>query len=412
MAEIAPIGAETQRALALEQRYLAHNYQPLDVAIAAGQGAIVTDELGKEYFDLVGAYSAVSQGHTHPRIYQAMLDQANTVGVTGRYVLNLLLGHYAAKLCQLVERGDPEIAMKMLPMNSGSEAVDTAIKMSLRWAYDKKGIPDGEGRIIAAKGNFHGRTMGALSLSTTPEYRKGFEPLADNIDWVDFGDEDALESVITDKTAAFFVEPIQGEGGVIVPPAGYLKKAPEISRKHNVLLVADEVQTGLGRTGKWLASWHDDVQPDVVILGKALGGGVYPVSAVVGKAEVMDVFEPGSHGSTWGGNPIACAVAMESLDVIEDEGLAAQAAKLGNIALERLKAIRSPHVKEARGKGLLLGVELDQPARPVCERLAQLGSLSVPTHDNVVRFSPPLIISEEQLHRALDLVEQAILEMN
>lgn len=404
-------GPETEQALALEDRYLAPNYRPLSVAIARGHGASLYDELGKEYIDLVGAYSAVSQGHTHPRIYNALIEQANLVGATGRFVHNMLLGPFAAKLCQLVERQDPQKQMMMVPMNSGSEAVDTAMKISLRFATDVKEVKEGEARIIVARNNFHGRTYGALRLSDNPDYRRGFGPFEDNVDWVNYGDPEDLEDKITDKTAAYFVEPIQGEGGVIVPPQGYLRDVARICKDNNVLFVSDEIQTGLGRTGKWFASWHDDVQPDIFIVGKALGGGIYPVSAAVGRSDVIKLLNAGSHGSTWGGNPIACRVAIESLNVIGDEGLVERAAILGDVALERLKAIKSPRIKEVRGKGLLLGVELNEPARPYCEELVRqnpIGALSVPTHDNVVRFAPPLMIPEDDLHRALDLVEHVL----
>ncbi len=384
----------------LEDRWGAQNYRPLDVVIARAEGAWVWDVEGRRYLDCLSAYSALNQGHCHPRIVGALQEQAARVTLTSRAFRNEQLPRFAAELARLCGME------KVLPMNSGAEAVETAIKAARRWGYTRKGIPRGEAEIIVCENNFHGRTTTITGFSSEPLYRDGFGPFTPGFVTVPFGDAAALEEAITPHTCAFLFEPIQCEAGILIPPDGYVSEVAEICRRERVLLVADEIQTGLGRTGYLFACQYEDVQPDVYILGKALSGGVYPVSAVVAGEEVLGVFRPGSHGSTYGGNPLAAAAALAALQVIEEERLAERSAELGGHLLYELRKIRHPHVKEVRGRGLLAGIELLVPARPYCERLAELGMLCKETHDAVIRLAPPLVISPEDLDWALARLRQ------
>jgi ornithine--oxo-acid transaminase len=387
--------------IAIEDRFGAHNYRPLDVVIERSSGVWVYDVNGRRYLDCLSAYSALNQGHCHPRIIEALQQQAARVTLTSRAFRNDQLPQFAAELAQLC-------GMEMvLPMNTGAEAVETAIKAVRRWGYTRKGIPQGQAEIIVCENNFHGRTTTISGFSSEPLYRDGFGPFTPGFVTVPFGDAEALEEAITPNTCAFLVEPIQCEAGILIPPAGYLQDAAEICARERVLLVADEIQTGLGRTGCLLACQNEAVQPDVYILGKALSGGVYPVSAVVSSREILGVFRPGSHGSTYGGNPLACAVARAALRVIEEERLADRSAELGNWLLYELRKIHHPHIKEVRGRGLLVGIELLVPARPYCERLKDLGLLCKETHDYVIRLAPPLIISPEDLAWAVSRLKKA-----
>jgi ornithine--oxo-acid transaminase len=375
----------------LEDQWGAHNYHPLDVVVERAEGVWVYSVDGQRYLDCLSAYSAVNQGHCHPRILEALLEQAARVTLTSRAFRNDQLPKFAAELAQLC-------GMEMvLPMNTGAEAVETAIKAVRRWGYTRKGIPPGKADIIVCENNFHGRTTTITGFSSEPLYRDGFGPFTPGFRAVPFGDAEALEQAITPDTCAFLFEPIQCEAGILIPDDGYLRDVAEICRRANVLLAADEIQTALGRTGRLLACQHEGVQPDLLILGKALSGGVYPVSAVVSSREILGVFRPGSHGSTYGGNPLACAVSRAALRVLEGERLADRSAELGAWLLYELRKIRHPHIKEVRGRGLLIGMELLVPARAYCERLKDLGLLCKETHDYVIRLAPPLVISREDL---------------
>lgn len=386
----------------LEERYSAHNYQPLDVVLERGNGVWVWDVEGRRYLDCLSAYSAVNQGHCHPRILAACIEQARRLTLTSRAFRN-------EQLPLLCERLHDLTGMDMaLLMNSGAEAVETALKAARKWGYTKKGIPPGEAEIIACSNNFHGRTISIISCSTERQYREGFGPLTPGFTIVPYGSVTALAEAITPNTCAFLVEPIQGEAGIVVPPAGYLTEAAHICRQRNVLFMADEIQSGLGRTGKLFACMHENVTPDVLIIGKALSGGFYPVSAMLSSREVLGVFKPGDHGSTFGGNPLACAIARAAIDVIVDERLAERAATLGPYFMQRLEAIRTPAVKDIRGKGLWIGVELDRPARPVCERLKDEGVLCKETHERVIRFAPPLVITKEEIDYVVERVERVL----
>jgi ornithine--oxo-acid transaminase len=382
----------------LEEEYGAHNYHPLDVVIARGEGVWVYDVEGNRYLDCLSAYSALNQGHVHPRILNALLEQARKVTLTSRAFRNDQL---ALLYKELSEMTGYEMS---LPMNSGAEAVETAIKLARKWAYRVKGVPRHEAEIITAAGNFHGRTTTLISFSTEPSYREDFGPFTPGFVTVPYGDAAALEKAINKNTAAVLLEPIQGEGGVIMPPAGYLRRVAELCKQNNVLFIADEIQTGLGRTGKLFASEHEGVRPDIMIIGKALAGGFYPVSAILADKPLLGLFTPGEHGSTFGGNPLAAAVARASLAVIREERLAQRADELGTYFMEQLAEIPSPHVKEVRGKGLLIGVELKPQAggaRRFCEALQHRGILAKETHENVVRFAPPLVIDKEIIDWAL-----------
>lgn len=376
-----------------EELYGAHNYAPLPVVLSRGKGVYVWDVHGKRYLDMMSAYSAVSHGHCHPKLVKVLQEQAETLTIVSRAYYTDKLGLFLKRLCELTGYE------KALPMNTGAEAVETALKAARKWAYTVKKVEKDKAEIIACAGNFHGRTIAIVGMSTEPQYREGFGPFPPGMVIIPYGDAQALEKAITPNTAAFLVEPIKGEGGIVVPPPGYLKACAEICKKHNVLMICDEIQTGLGRTGKLLASQHDDIQPDAVVLGKALGGGLLPVSAFLASEKIMNVFTPGDHGSTFGGNPLAAAVATAALEILMDEGLIERAANLGEYFQQQLKTIQSPLIKDVRGKGLLIGVEIDEkyPARKICLALMERGVLSKETHGTVIRFAPPLIITEEQI---------------
>jgi ornithine--oxo-acid transaminase len=397
--------AEAARLMDLANRYGARNYAPLPVVLERGEGVYVYDTEGREYIDFLSSYSALSHGHRHPRVVAAALAQLEKITLTSRAFHNAEMGPFLHELCEYS-------GMSMaLPMNTGAEAVETAIKAARKWAYAVKGVPRHEADIIVCADNFHGRTVTIISFSTENLYRDDFGPFTPGFTIIPYGDADALEAAITPNTAAFMVEPLQGEAGVAVPPAGFLERAQELCAKNDVLFVLDEVQTGLGRTGRRFCYQHEDVHPDLVIVGKALGGGIYPVSAVVGKMEILSLFRPGEHGSTFGGNPLGAAVARESLRVLEEEQLASRSAELGEYLMARLRSIQSPYIKEVRGKGLLIGLVL-QPdaggARRFCVALMEQGLLCKETHEDVIRFAPPLVISREQLDWALERVEKVI----
>ncbi len=390
----------------LENRYGAKNYKPLDVVLERGEGIWVWDVDGRRYLDFLSAYSAVNQGHAHPRILQALIDQAQKLPLTSRAFRNDQLPLLAQELCELTGYE------RMLPMNTGAEAVETALKLARKWGYKVKGVADGQAEIIACTGNFQGRTISIISFSDEPQYRDGFAPFTPGFKTVPFGDADALEAAITPNTVAFSVEPIQGEGGIIMPPAGYLQRVREICTRHNVLLIADEIQTGLGRTGKLLASQHENIRADIVTLGKALSGGFYPVSAVLADNAIMSMFKPGDHGSTFGGNPLGAAVAREALKVLVEEDMIDNAREQGDYLIGRLQRIESTHIKEVRGRGLLIGVELYPEAggaRRFCEALKDEGLLCKETHDHVIRFAPPLIITRQEIDWAIDRIERVLM---
>ena len=387
--------------LALEDAWGAHNYHPLPVVVARAEGPWVFDIDGGRYLDCLSAYSAVNQGHCHPRILQALRDQAERVTLTSRAYRNDQLPLFCRELAELC-------GMQMvLPMNTGAEAVETAIKTARKWAYDRKGVEPGRAEILVCENNFHGRTTTIVGFSSDADSRVGFGPFTPGFRSIPFGDADALAEAITPDTCAFLVEPVQCEAGVLIPPAGYLAEAARICRERGVLLVADEIQTGLGRTGALFACQHEGVQPDVYVLGKALSGGFYPVSAVVSSREVLGVFSPGTHGSTFGGNPLGCAVAREALRVLADENLVERAAVLGRWFLDQLRTLSHPDIVEIRGVGLIAGIELRVPARPFCERLQALGMLCKETHDRVIRIAPPLVIEREELTWAMDRLREA-----
>jgi len=395
----------TQDFINMEEQYGAHNYHPLDVVIERAEGVWVYDVDGKKYLDCLSSYSAVNQGHVHPEILKALLEQAQKVTLTSRAFRNNQLPLLYKELSEMTGY---EMS---LPMNSGAEAVETAVKLARKWAYQVKKVPRHQAEIIVAGGNFHGRTVTIVSFSTEPHYRDDFGPFTPGFVVVKYGDADAIAKAITPNTAAVMLEPIQGEAGVIIPPIGYLKKVADICRKNNVLFMADEIQTGLARTGKLFACQYEDVRPDVTIVGKALAGGFYPVSAVLADKALLGLFTAGEHGSTFGGNPLAAAVARASLKVIRDEKLAERAQQLGEYFIEQLSEIPSPHVKEVRGKGLLIGVELKPEAggaRRFCEALQQKGILAKETHDNVIRFAPPLVIDKETIDWALPSIREVL----
>lgn len=388
-------------AITLENRYCAHNYAPLPVVLSSGKGVWLWDQDGKRYMDMMSAYSAVSFGHSHPTLVAALSKQANQLAVTSRAFYTDQLGPFLQLLCEMT--GMP----KALPMNSGAEAVETALKAARKWGHKVKGIPHHNAEIIVCHGNFAGRTTTIVGFSSEAQYRDGFGPFTPGFVSVPFGDAAKLEAAITPHTAAFLVEPIQGEAGIIVPPAGYLAKCRDICDRHNIMLICDEVQTGLGRTGRLLASEHDNIKPDGLILGKALGGGLLPVSAFLASEELMGVFTPGDHGSTFGGNPLAAAVGHAALRLLRDEKLADNARYLGERLQAGLCAIRHPSIRAVRGKGLLIGLDLDPAyisARELCERLMRQGILSKDTHDTVVRFAPPLIITASEIDNALESI--------
>ena len=395
--------------LDLENQYCAHNYHPLPVVLCRGEGVYVWDEHGKKYLDMMSAYSAVSHGHANPRLVSALTSQAETLSIVSRAFYTDKLGPFLKLACELTGQD------MALPMNTGAEAVETAVKAARRWGYEAKGIPDNQAEVIVCSGNFHGRTTTIISFSDESEYRKHFGPLTPGFRIVEYGDAEALEAAITPNTAAFLVEPIQGEGGIVIPPKGYLKRCQEICREHNVLLLADEIQTGLGRTGKLLACEHEDVKPDGLILGKALGGGILPVSMFLARQDVMDIFVPGTHGSTFGGNPLAAAVGTEALNMLVDERLPERSMELGNYMLGELRTIESPLISEIRGSGLFIGIEINAAlgsAREVCERLMARGLLSKETHETVVRLAPPLVVTKAELDWAIVQIRDVLEEMD
>lgn len=375
------------------EAWSANNYHPIPIVIAEGEGIWVTDVEGNKYMDMLAAYSAVNQGHKHPKIVKALIDQAGKMPLTSRAFHNDKMGPYVKKLCEYTG------FEKALPMNTGAEAVETALKAVRKWGYKVKGVKSAE--IITCKNNFSGRTISTISFSTEDQYRDGFGPFTPGFITVPFGDIKALEDAITENTVAVLLEPIQGEGGIIVPPEGYLKDVRDLTKANNVLMVCDEIQTGFGRTGKLFAFEHEAIRPDVVTVGKALSGGLYPVSAMLSTKEVMDVFNPGDHGSTFGGNPLGCAVAMAAIDVLEEENLVQKSKELGDYLLSELKTLDSPHIVDVRGKGLFVGIELDKPARPFCEALMAEGMLCKETHENIIRLAPPLVITKEELYSCI-----------
>ncbi len=393
----------------LEARYCAQNYHPLPVVLTRGDGVSVWDESGKKYLDMMSAYSAVSHGHAHPRLVALVTQQVATLNIVSRAFHTDKLGPFLARACELTGQD------MALPMNTGAEAVETAIKAARKWAYTVKGVAADHAEIIACSGNFHGRTITIVAMSDEPQYRKDFGPFPGGFELVDYGDIDALDAAIGENTAAFLVEPIQGEGGIVMPPDGYLKAASELCRERGVLFIADEIQTGLGRTGRFLACEHEDVQPDGLILGKALGGGILPVSMFLARRDVMNVFKPGDHGSTFGGNPLAAAVGLEALNILVDEGLAENSAAMGARLLAGLAEIDSPLIREVRGRGLFVGVDIDPAlgtARAVCEALIARGLLSKETHETVVRLAPPLVIGKAEIDWAVQQFREVIGEMD
>lgn len=389
----------------MEEQYGAHNYHPLDVVIEKAEGVWVHDVEGKKYLDCLAAYSAVNQGHCHPRLTKVMVDQAANVTLTSRAFRNSQLPLLYKQLTDMTGY------QMSLPMNSGAEAVETAIKAARKWGYKVKGVEDDKAEIIVCTNNFAGRTVTVISFSTEEQYKDGFGPFTPGFKVVEYGNAEALEDAITPNTVAFIVEPIQGEGGVIVPPEGYLKQCADICKKNNVLFITDEIQCGLGRSGKLFAHQHEGVRPDVVIIGKALSGGYYPVSAVLSDKEVLGVFNPGDHGSTFGGNPLGAAIAREALQILVDENLIEKSDELGAYFRQQLKEVDSPHVKEVRGKGLFIGVELKPEAngaRRFCEALKDKGILCKETHENVIRFAPPLVIKKEEIDWAMESIKEVL----
>ncbi|MED4079657.1 ornithine--oxo-acid transaminase [Halalkalibacterium halodurans] len=390
--------SSTSAVIEKTEKYGAKNYHPLPIVISEAKGVWVKDPEGRKYLDMLSAYSAVNQGHCHPKIIQALKDQADKITLTSRAFHNDQLAPFYEKVSKLTGKN------MLLPMNTGAEAVETAVKAARRWAYDVKGVPDNQAEIIVCEDNFHGRTMTAVSLSSNDEYKRGFGPMLPGIKVIPYGDLEALKAAITSHTAAFLVEPIQGEAGIRIPQEGFLKEAYALCKGENVLFIADEIQSGLGRSGKWFACDWEDVKPDMYILGKALGGGVFPISVVCADRDILGVFEPGSHGSTFGGNPLACAVSIAALEVLEEEKLVERSYEYGNYLLTKLKEIDNPIIKDVRGRGLFIGVELHEPARKYCEQLKEEGLLCKETHETVIRFAPPLVISKEDLDWAIEKI--------
>ncbi len=393
---------KTQSVINQTEQFGAHNYHPLPIVISKAEGVWVEDPEGNKYLDMLSAYSALNQGHRHPKIIQALKDQADKVTLTSRAFYNDQLGVFYEKLAKLTGKN------MILPMNTGAEAVETALKAVRRWAYEVKKVPENQAEIIVCEGNFHGRTITITSFSSADEYKRGFGPFTPGFKIIPYGDVEALKKAITPNTAAFMVEPIQGEAGIIIPEEGFLKAAQAVCKENNVLLVCDEIQTGFGRTGKLFASDWEDVKPDMYIMGKALGGGVFPISAVAADKEILGVFEPGSHGSTFGGNPLGCAVAVAALDVLIDEKLTERSLELGQYFMDKLKEIQNPNIHDIRGRGLFIGLEMKTAARPYCEKLKELGLLCKETHETTIRFAPPLVISKEDLDWAIDKIKQVL----
>lgn len=395
-----------QHHIQLDQKYGARNYDPLDVVLTRGEGVWLWDVNGKKYLDMMSAYSAVSHGHSHPRILNTLIRQAGTLSMCSRAYYNDILPQFYEKLCHMTRMD------KVLPMNTGAEAVETALKAARRYGHQVKNIPENQAEIIVMAQNFHGRTIGIISFSSEPSYQKGFGPFLPGFKVVPFGDINALKEAITPNTCAVLTEPIQGEAGIILPPSGWLKQVEQLCRQHKIALIVDEIQSGLGRTGRILACEHEDVQPDAVILGKALGGGVLPISVLVGRSHIMDVFNPGSHGSTFGGNPLAAAVALEALHILEEENLSEHSTKMGEYLMMLLRQIDSPLIKNLRGIGLWIGLEIDPKlckARKICEELAQVGILSKETHETVVRLAPPLTINREEIEWGVQRIQAVLL---
>ncbi len=395
----------TRDFIQLENEFGANNYKPLDVVLSRGQGIWVWDVEGNRYLDCLSSYSAVNQGHCHPKILEAINDQAKKLTLVSRAFRNNQLGPFYKEICELTQ------SHSVLPMNSGAEAVETAIKAIRKWGYMEKGVPAGKAEIIVCDNNFHGRTLTIVGFSSEAQYKEGYAPFTPGFISIPFGNATALENAITPNTVGFLVEPIQGEGGVIVPPNGYLKSVRKICDRNNVMLILDEIQTGLGRTGKLFAEEYEDIQSDLTLVGKALSGGFYPISAVLSNKEVLGVFKPGDHGSTFGGNPLACAVARTALRVLIEENMIENAATLGEYFMEQLKEINSPHVKEVRGKGLLIGIELNHTAggaRRFCEALQAEGILCKETHQHVIRLAPPLIIQRGNIDWALEKIARVL----
>ncbi len=393
---------KTQEFVELENKYGAHNYHPLDVVIERAAGVWVYDVEGKKYLDCLASYSAVNQGHCHPKIMNTLIEQAHKVTLTSRAFRNEQLPLLYKQLNELTGYD------MALPMNSGAEAVETAVKTARKWGYKVKGIPEGKAEIIVCANNFHGRTVTIVSFSTDEQYRDGFGPFTPGFKVIPFGDADALRKAITPNTCAFMTEPIQGEAGILIPRKGFLKEAAEICRENNVLLMCDEIQSGLGRTGKLFAYMHEGIRPDLLIVGKALAGGFYPVSAVLSSKEILGVYNPGDHGSTFGGNPLGCAVARTALQVLVDEKMVERSAELGSYFLTKLKTLRSPELKEVRGIGMWIGIEMNGKARPYCEALKELGVLCKETHDHVIRIAPPLVITREEIDWAFEQIKKVI----
>lgn len=392
----------------LENRYSAQNYHPLPIVLTRGKGIYLWDDAGKKYIDMMSAYSAVSHGHCHPEIVAVLNKQAETLAIVSRAYYTDKLGEFLALACKVV--GLP----KALPMNSGAEAVETALKAARKWAYKIKKVPEGKAEIIACDNNFHGRTIAIVGMSAEPQYKDGYGPFSPGFKRIPFGDAAALEAAITENTAAFIVEPIQGEAGIMLPPVGYLKKCAEICRKHNVLFLVDEIQTGLARTGKMLACQHDDIIPDGVILGKALGGGLLPVSLFLTREDVMQVFTPGDHGSTFGGNPLAASVGLKALEILVRDDYCQRSTELGSYMLHALQEIKSPLIKEIRGRGLFIAIEVDPEkiaAREVCLRLMHEGILSKDTHHVVIRLAPPLVIEKAEIDFAVSAIKKVFAEL-
>ncbi|MBX3055333.1 MAG: ornithine--oxo-acid transaminase [Anaerolineae bacterium] len=394
---------KSQHYIELDETYSAHNYHPLDVVVEKAEGVWVYDVDGKKYLDCLAAYSAVNQGHCHPKIMDAAVSQMHKVTLTSRAFRNDQMGPFLKEMCELTGYD------MALPMNTGAEAVETAIKAARKWGYEIKGVPDGEAEIIVCEGNFHGRTTTVVGFSSEPAYKQHFGPFTPGFKLIPYGHIEALRQAITPHTVAFLVEPIQGEGGVVMPPAGYIRAAYDLCQEQNVLFVADEIQTGFGRTGKLFACHHEGVKADMTIVGKALSGGFYPVSAVLSDRDILGLFHPGDHGSTFGGNPLGAAIARAALAVLVEENLVAQSAELGAYFKGRLERIESDHIKEVRGKGLFIGVELNTKARRFCEALQERGVLCKETHENVIRFAPPLVISKEEIDWALEQVEPVLM---
>ncbi|MBV1756968.1 MAG: ornithine--oxo-acid transaminase [Dethiosulfatibacter sp.] len=384
------------------KKFGANNYNPTEVVFEEAEGVWVTDPEGNKYMDMLSAYSAVSHGHRHPRIIAAAKRQMDKVTLTSRAFHNSVLCDFYELLSGLTNKN------MILPMNTGAEAVETAIKSARRWAVDVKGVEDGKQEIIACSGNFHGRTTAIISMSSEPSYRRGYGPLTPGFKLIEYGNIDQLKIAITPNTAAFIMEPIQGEGGIIVPPAGFMKEAKALCEENNILLIADEVQTGFARTGRMFASMWEDVEPDMYVLGKALGGGVFPVSAVAADKSILGVFTPGSHGSTFGGNPLGCAIAIEAMKVMIEDDYVGMALEKGEYFMNRLREIKNPHIVEVRGKGLLIGMVFDHKAGPYCDALKEEGILAHETHETVIRFAPPLVITKEEIDWAVEKIKNVL----